>query len=110
MPCGVIECYHVAIAECSEEEPLVWTQLQILGYDTVINGFDVFRAFGSDDDMGTVQARCWLAQHAGGHQCVFVYGTVVIHQHDVDAWRYVTVLECIIEQDDLGVLCRRTLA
>ena len=75
----------------------------MLSHDAEVDGFDVLRTLGDDDDMGTGEARDRLAQHPCRHQCIFIYGAIIVHQHDVDAGRDVTMLKGVVKDDDLDI-------
>ena len=88
---------HVAIVECGEEEALVGAQTKVLGHHTEINGLDVDRTLGDDDDVGAVEARHGLAQCSCRQHGVLENRAVIVHQYDVYARSDITVLEGIIE-------------
>ena len=87
-----------------EEQVLVRVEFQGFCKDAELHRLHVLRTLGDDDDISTVLALYWLAQTTSGQQLVVDDKAVIVHEQNVDARLDVTVLECIIEEDDVDLL------
>ncbi len=93
------------IVECGEEKLLVGIEGDRLREDAEFHRLQVFRAFRDDDNIGPGLSLCRLAEPSCGKQLVIDDQAVIVDQQDVDARLDITMLESIIEQDDVHILC-----
>ncbi len=99
------ELLHPAVFERREVEILIGIEVHCLGEHAVVDGFHVLRTLRDDDDVGAVLARERFAQPACRQHLVVDDEAVVVDEQDVDARFDVSVLEGIVEEDDIRVLC-----
>ena len=92
------------IVDGREEQSLVGIEIHGLGDDTILHGFQVLRTLRDNDNVCTVLATQWLAQSASRQQRVVDNQSVVVDQQDVDAGFDITVLEGIVQEDDIDIL------
>jgi len=83
---------------------LIRIEVHSPGDDAVFHGLQGRRAFGDDDDVCAVLARHRLTETPGRQQLVIDNQPVIVYEQDVDAGFDITVLEGIVEQDDVKVL------
>ena len=96
----------VAIFEVGEEDFLIVLQLEVMEDIVLLHGFEVGRTLGDNDDIGAETSFLELTQVSIGEDVVVVVGVAVFGEQDVDAGFDGTMLEDIVEDDELGSLWR----
>ena len=87
-----------------EEELLVGIETHGLGDDTELHWFQILRTLCDNYDVGPIlaihrfpKASCW-------QQLVVDDQTVIVDEQDIDAWFHISVLEGIVEENDIDIL------
>ena len=94
---------QVAVVEGGEVEMLVGEEVQPPRNDVELDGLHVGGAFGHNHDIGPRQFVTRLPQATGRQQLVQMQRPVVVGEHNRDEGRNITVLEGIVEQNDVEV-------
>jgi len=87
-----------------EEQVLVGIEFHDLRQDAELHRLHILWTLGDNDDIGTILALYRLTQTTCGQQLVVDDETVIVDEQDVDARLDVTVLEGIVEEDDVDIL------
>ena len=92
---------RVEILYLAEEDLLVRLEFETGNEVVAVDGVDMVRRLGDNDDVGTTVGGTELAQVAEGHDAVFEIRLVVLGEKDIDGRLDVTVLEDIVEHNEL---------
>ena len=87
-----------------EEQFLIWIEAHGLGDDTELHGLQVFRALRDDHDIRPVFALHRFPQSSCRQEGVVDNQAMVVDEQNVNARLHITVLEGIIEQNDIDIL------
>ena len=101
----IIQRFQLIVFQCGEEQLLIRIEVHGPGEHAELHRLEVARTFRDDHDISTVLTLLGLPQHTGGQQLVVDNETVVVNQQDIDAWLDVAMLESIVKQHHIGVLC-----
>lgn len=97
-----IQCAQGKVPEIGEKDLLVVLQAEVLHEIVPLNGVEVGRRLGNDDNAGAVAGTLEFAQVTVRENVVAAVGVAVLGKQDVDAGLDVAMLENIVEDDKLG--------
>ena len=87
-----------------EIEALVRVEVEVLGQQPVVDGFEGLGAFGDDDDVGARFFHDRLSESTHGEELVFIYHTLVAGEEYRRRRGHKPVLVGVVEQHDVDAV------